>query len=76
MPACTQHIAGDRQLIARRASIFGSVVQDEVLEIGKLAVDPQRGAGISKMDTLEEVRAHRRPRNPLVQVRRSMPASK
>ncbi|SEI19721.1 hypothetical protein SAMN05216228_104923 [Rhizobium tibeticum] len=33
----------------RRADIFRGVVQDEVLEMDELAVDPQRGAGIGEM---------------------------
>ncbi|RVI13870.1 hypothetical protein CN206_07000 [Sinorhizobium meliloti] len=33
---------------------MAGLVQDEVLEMDELAVDPQRGAGIGKMRAFEE----------------------
>jgi hypothetical protein len=37
-----------------------------VFEMDEFAVDPQRGAGIGELGTLEEARADRRAGDPLV----------
>jgi hypothetical protein len=41
------------------ADIAGGVVEDEVFEMDKFAVDPQRGAGIGEVLALAEAGADR-----------------
>lgn len=51
------------------ADVAGGIVEDEVFEVNKFAVDPQRGAGVGKLGSFEEARADRRTGDALVQTR-------
>jgi len=56
-PTGAKNVAGDCQLVGRRANIAGGIVKYKVLEMDQLAVDPQRGAGIGKMGSFDPARA-------------------
>jgi hypothetical protein len=59
-----------------RANIFRGVVQDEVLEMDELAVDPQRGAGVGEMGSRDKAGADRRTTDTLVETRQRDARSK
>ena len=56
-PAGPEDIAGDGQLVGRRADVGAAVVQHQVLEMDEFAVEPQRGASVSKMGAREKAGA-------------------
>ncbi len=66
-PTSAQDVAGDCQLMGGCANVPRCVMENEVLEIDEFAVDPQRGAGIGEILTLEEARADRGSGNALVE---------
>ena len=61
-----QDVAGDGQFVGRGADVGAGVVQDEVLEMHELAVEPQRGAGVGKILALKQASADRRAGNPFI----------
>jgi hypothetical protein len=64
--AGAQHVAGDGQFVGRGAGVGAGVVQDEVLEMDQLAIDPKRGAGIGEMRAFNPAGADRRAGDPLI----------
>jgi hypothetical protein len=61
-----QDVAGDGQLMGRRADVGAGVMQHQVLEMHEFAVDPQRGAGVGKMRSFDPALTDRRTGDPLV----------
>ena len=55
-PARAQHRVGAREFVGGDADVHAGVVQNEVLQVDELALDPERGGGVGKM----------RPRDPAV----------
>ncbi|CUX06971.1 conserved hypothetical protein [Agrobacterium fabacearum S56] len=55
-----QHVAGDGEFVDGGAGIAKRVVEDEVFEMDELAVDPQRGTGITEILPFEEAGTNRR----------------
>jgi hypothetical protein len=53
-PAGAQDVAGDSQFVGRGTDVVAGIMQDKVLEMDELTVDPQRGAGISEILAFEE----------------------
>jgi hypothetical protein len=47
-PTGAEVVASDGEFVGRRAGIAKGVVEDEVFEMEKFAIEPQRGAGIAK----------------------------
>lgn len=72
-PTGAQNVAGDCQLVGRRANIAGGIVKDKVLEMDQLAVDPQRGAGIGELGSFDPPLPDRRAGDALVETRESDP---
>ncbi|MER8376911.1 hypothetical protein [Mesorhizobium sp. M0488] len=59
---------GTGELVGRRADVHVGVVQDQILDMDKLALEPQRGGGIVEMRARDKTLAHRtsgQPKNPL-----------
>ncbi|OOO20325.1 UNVERIFIED_ORG: hypothetical protein BTE55_30000 [Rhizobium sophorae] len=65
--ATAQHVAGDGQFVGWSAVVSGGVVEDEVFEMNQFAVDPEGGAGISKMGAFEEAVTDRRTGDALIE---------
>jgi hypothetical protein len=69
--AGAQHVTGDRQFMRGCADIAGGVMEDEVFKMNQFAIDPQRGATVGEILTLEEAHADRGSGNSLVETRQS-----
>lgn len=65
----SQNIAGDGEFVGGGADVFRGVMQHEVLDMDELAVDPERGAGVSEMGAFDKARADRGTGDPLVEAR-------
>ena len=65
--AAAQNVAGDGERVGRRADIVAGIMQHQVLDMDELAVDPERGAGIGKMQPLDPARSHDRAGDALVE---------
>jgi hypothetical protein len=55
-----------------RANIFRGIVQDEVLEMDELAIDPQRSTGVGEMGALDPSRSDRRAGDALIETHCAM----
>lgn len=66
-PTSAQLVAGDCQIMGRGPNIAGGVVEDEVYEVNKFAVDPQRSRPLRKMHTLNPPCSHLRAVDALIQ---------
>lgn len=58
------------------ANIAGVVVEDEVFEVNKFAVDPQRGAGVGKVRPFDPPLSDRGAGDALVETRQLNAGSK
>lgn len=72
-PAGFQTIAGDGEFMGRGVEIFCGVVQDQVLDMNELAVDPQRGTGIGEVGAFNAPRPNRRTGDALVEAGQRAP---
>ncbi|ANL30115.1 hypothetical protein AMC90_PA00005 (plasmid) [Rhizobium phaseoli] len=68
-PTASQNVAGNGEFMGRRADVVAGVVQHQVFEMHQLAVDPQRGAGVSKMGSFDPSAPHVGTGNTLVEPR-------
>ena len=68
-PTGAQYVTGDGEFVGWSADIAGGIMEDEVLEMNKFAIDPQRGAGIGELGAFEEARADGRTGYTLVETR-------
>lgn len=55
------------EFMRRRADIHARVVQDEILDMDKLALEPEDRRSVVEMEALDESVPHRRARQPLVE---------
>lgn len=62
-----QHGVGPGELVGRSADVHVGVVQDEVFDMHELAVEPQRGRRVGKMQTLDKTVTDRAFVHPLVE---------
>ena len=62
-----QDVAGDGEFMGGSTDVPERVMQDEVFEMDKFAVDPQRGMRVEEMRALEKALADRRTRNALIE---------
>lgn len=69
--AAEQHVAGDGEFVGRCPGIAKGVVEDEIFEMDKLAVDPKGGTRICVLRPFEEAGAGRRAGDALVETGRS-----
>jgi hypothetical protein len=53
--------------MGRRANILCCIVEDEVFEMHKFTIDPQRGAGIGELVAFDPSLTDRRTGDPLVE---------
>lgn len=53
--------------MGRRANILCGVVEYEVIEVNKFAIDPQRGTGVGEVGALNKALADRRTGDALVE---------
>ncbi len=60
------------ELVGRGADIHMGVVQDEILEVHEIALQPQRRRRIGKVLALDKTVADRRARQPLVEPRQNL----
>ncbi len=60
------------ELVGRRADVHVGVVQDEILEVDELALEPQRGGRVGEVLALDKTVAHRRTGQPLVEARQNL----
>lgn len=68
-PTRVQDVTGDCQFVGGCANISDIVVEDEIFEMDKFAVDPQRCAGVAEMGTLDPALSDRRTGDTFVQAR-------
>ena len=62
-----QDVAGDGELVSGGADVAQGVVQDEILEMDELSVDPKRGMRLKEMRAFEKARADERAGDALVE---------
>ena len=62
-----QDVTGDGELVGGCADVAKCIMQDEVLDMNKFAIDPERGMRIEEMRALEKAFADRRAGDALVE---------
>jgi hypothetical protein len=62
-----QDVAGDGEFMGGSTDVPERVMQDEVFEMDKFAVDPERGMRVEEMRALEKALADGRAGNALVE---------
>ena len=72
LAAGAQHRMRAGELVGRRADVHVGVVQDQVLEVDELALEPERGGRVGKVLALDKTVAHRRAGQPLVEARQNL----
>ena len=62
-----QDVAGDGEFVGGGTDVAKRVMQDEVLQMDKFAIDPERGMRVEEMRALEKAIADGRAGNALVE---------
>jgi hypothetical protein len=65
--ASFQDVAGNGEFVGGCANVPECVMQDEVFEMDKFTVDPERGMRVEEMRALEKALANRRVGDALIE---------